>query len=184
MWRRAPALLAVAGALSAPALPAVAEDLSRAAAPPEQGASVARAGRIAAGTANGEPLFRHYAAPPFSPQREAADVVLATPARHYRFFTVGRTGRAGGWIAPADPKLLRMSPARLRARFQLPMQPDAVAMVVVPAGTRLRVGHVGPQPGAGPNDPGALQIRLMTKLPGRQFTLPRLLPGARAVTAP
>jgi hypothetical protein len=133
------------------------------------GRGVVRGRPLSAAEANAS----HVAAgrrPPYAAGSRARDIVLDRPREFVRVHGEGNQARS--WLMRRE-EIEGLTAVQIRDRFALPELPSYVSDVHVPAGTRLRVGTVGKQPGWGGG--GATQYELLERLPPSAFTNQRPL---------
>lgn len=109
--------------------------------------------------------------PPYAEGTIARDITLNGERTFVRVH--GETNQARSWLMrPED--IQGLTAQQIQDKFALPELPLYVSDVHVPAGTRIRVGIVGEQPGWGKG--GAIQYELQERIPTTAFNNRRSLP--------
>gem|GEM_PF-5408701 len=122
-----------------------------------------RAGPLSAEEANA-PHIEKGRSPPYAAGTRARDIVLQNDRVFVRVH--GEGNRERSWIMRPH-EIEGLTPQQIQDRFALPELPAFVSDVHAPAGTRIRVGTVGEQPGWGAG--GATQYELLDHLPPSAF---------------
>lgn len=95
--------------------------------------------------------------------------------KFYRVFT-DPNNPAGRFLArESEISQYLHDPEALRMHLGLPNEPIYIADVNVPAGSKLVVGRIGPQPNFGLMNESGFQYQLMSKISPSSFTNPRLV---------
>jgi RHS repeat-associated protein len=129
-----------------------------------RGAASLSKGTLSAAEANAP----HLAAgrrPPYASGTRAREIVLSRERTLVRVHGEGNQARS--WLMRAE-EVEGLSAAEIRDKFALPEMPKYLSDVQVPAGTRMRVGRVGEQPGWGVG--GGMQYELLDRLSETAFT--------------
>lgn len=80
----------------------------------------------------------------------------------------------GGFLVRAD-EISGMTAVQIQQHLALPKIPTQVADVIVPAGTKMQVGKVAPQPQFDAHNSGGVQYQLLEQIPTGSFGVPRPL---------
>ena len=109
--------------------------------------------------------------PPYTEGTRARDIVLQKERVFVRVH--GEGNQAGSWVMRSH-EIEGLTPQQIKDKFALPEIPTLISDVHAPAGTRIRLGTVAPQPGWGSG--GAIQYELLQRLPASSFKNTRPLP--------
>jgi hypothetical protein len=126
-------------------------------------AAAPNTGSLSAETANA-PHIAVGRQPPYAAATVARDIMLKEDRVFVRVHGEGNQQRS--WLMRPH-EIDGLTPKQIQERFALPEVPAYLSDVHVPAGTRLRVGTVGEQPGWGTG--GATQYELLERLPSAAF---------------
>lgn len=129
-----------------------------------------RSGSLSAAEANA-PHVAKGNLPPYAEGTRARDIVLQRDRVFARVHGEGNQARS--WMMKAED-IDGLTPQQIKDKFALPELPSYVSDVHVPAGSKIRIGTVAPQPGWGSG--GATQYELLQRLPSDAFKNVRPLP--------
>ena len=120
---------------------------------------------ISAGEANKPFIERGWSAP-YDASTQVRQFTAASELNFVRVHTNDNV--AGQFIVRAD-EIKGMTPQQIQQHLALPTIPTFISDVKVPAGTRLQVGRVAPQPNFGAPNKGGTQYQLIDKIPLENF---------------
>jgi filamentous hemagglutinin len=86
-----------------------------------------------------------------------------------QFVRVHGVGNRPGAFVVRAKEIAGMSPKQIQQHLALPKIPTHISDVVVPAGTRMNMGRVAPQPKFGVTKTQGIQYELLDEIPGSSF---------------
>lgn len=95
-----------------------------------------------------------------------------TTAKDLEFVRVStKDNPIGSWLVRAD-EISGMTPEQIQQYLALPKVTTQMAAVIVPAGTKMQVGKVAPQPQFGASSSDGVQYELLDRIPTASFGKP------------
>lgn len=110
-----------------------------------------------------------------SPYEVGSQVTIVETTEDVTLARVSIDGKEQGQFLVRADEIAGMTPEQILQHLALPAVPTQIAEVVVPAGTRMQVGIVGPQPEFLNALGGGIQYQLLDEIPKENFGTPRPL---------
>lgn len=113
-----------------------------------------------------------YDNPPYLPKSKVQQIELQDETKFSRVYDGENSGMYGGWVMKSSD-IEGLTPEEIQDKFALPQKPIKTCDVILPKGTKMRVGFCNPLEGWGKG--GGLQFDLMGQRVG-EFCNERDLP--------
>lgn len=104
-----------------------------------------------------------------APYDSSTQVRQFTTANNVQFVRVHTSNNVGGQFMVRSDEIKGMTPQQIQQHLGLPTVPTHISDVKVPAGTKMQVGTVAPQPDFGAPNKGGTQYQLLDKIPLESF---------------
>jgi hypothetical protein len=125
---------------------------------------VANLQAISAAEANAPFILRGWS-PPYSSSSQARTFTTVSAMEFVRV----TTGNPQGAFLVRSNEISGMTPQQIQVHLALPDVPTHILNVTVPAGTRMQVGFVAPQPNFGVETRGGIQYQILDQIPSQNF---------------